>query len=325
MIRQQRERKRAHKSECPTANAGSSCPCCAGWDQSPAAEQKRAAELRATIPTEVAAQVQGLFVAEFGLCIAKFVAKTVKPRKRFQLDEAVFRLANGSPLGMLCAFIEFENGSKIRFEVMHFKDFTPAPTERGTKASDVDRDRNEIICRATELVAAGNTQAALDCLRQGMHEGSLATSRDLVQAGCLLMCNTVSAEFMDKAMQLVRDLTAAGVRVAVAGLPLGYPDIQLAAECWMGAEGDVATAILWLREVENMIDRCHGNLPPCVDETEKVSPYLKLADAIGRIAQDKPWVARVRRKERTRKRGLGAHPPGQEKAITTVSSGGSHD
>ena len=106
---------------------GSSCSFCADWDGSPEARQKRADELRATIPAEVAGQVSGLIVADLGLCFAKFAAVTEKPKSRIQLDRAVYRLANGHPQGILCAYIEFENGAKIKFDVAGFKEFIPAP------------------------------------------------------------------------------------------------------------------------------------------------------------------------------------------------------
>lgn len=117
------------KTESTPTETESSCPLWAGWDRSQAACRKRADELRATIPAEVAEQVHGLIVSELGLCIAKFAAMTGKPKSRIQLDEAVYRQANGHPLGMLYAYIEFENGAKITFESMRFKDFTPAPAK----------------------------------------------------------------------------------------------------------------------------------------------------------------------------------------------------
>ena len=121
---------KSKKTDDDQDESGSSCPFMAGWDQSDAACRNRTDALYATIPCEVAAQVRELAVAEFGLCIAKFVARTVKPKTKMLLDEAVFRLANGSPLGIYCAFIEFTDGAKVRFEGMKFKDFTPGPGEK---------------------------------------------------------------------------------------------------------------------------------------------------------------------------------------------------
>ena len=129
--------KRLSNVETAPERTGSSCPFVAGWDHSPAGKQKRADTLRATIPPEVAAQVQGLIVLELGLCIAKFAAVTKKPEERMELDEAVYRLANGSPLGMLNAFIEFENGEKIWFECMKFLKFIPAPRKSRGKTKIV--------------------------------------------------------------------------------------------------------------------------------------------------------------------------------------------
>lgn len=57
-------KKRVSKARAIPEETGSPCPFLADGDRSPAGKQKRADELRATVPTEVAAQVQGWVVSE---------------------------------------------------------------------------------------------------------------------------------------------------------------------------------------------------------------------------------------------------------------------
>jgi hypothetical protein len=137
MTQRKGKRKDVENTASGLEDTGSSCPFDAGYDRSPEGKQMRADELRATIPAEVAAQVRGLIVSELGLCIAKFAAMTTKPKVDIQLDEAVYRLANGHPLGMLSACIEFRDGAKLNFETMRFIKFTPAPSTSRRKGKGV--------------------------------------------------------------------------------------------------------------------------------------------------------------------------------------------
>lgn len=120
-----------------TNSAGSACPFDPDWDRSASACQQRADQLLATIPPSVAKKVQGLAVSELGHSISKFDGITGKPKKKMLLDEAVYRLANGHPLGLLYGFVRFRNGATVRFENMRFDSFQPPrsslPTARGKR------------------------------------------------------------------------------------------------------------------------------------------------------------------------------------------------
>lgn len=125
-------KKRVSKAPASPDETGSSCPFFAEWDRSPEGKQKRADEVRATIPDEVAAQVQGWVVSELSHSFCQWEGSSAKPRTKMQLDEAVYRLANVHPFGIYRARIVFENGAWIRFGGMEFTEFTPAPSESGT-------------------------------------------------------------------------------------------------------------------------------------------------------------------------------------------------
>jgi hypothetical protein len=124
-------KKRVPKAPAPPDESESSCPFFADWDRSPEGKQKRADEVRATIPGEIAAQVQGWFVSELSHSFCQWEGSSAKPRTKMQLDEAVYRLANVHPFGIYRACIMFENGAWIRFSGRGFVEFTPAPSENG--------------------------------------------------------------------------------------------------------------------------------------------------------------------------------------------------
>ena len=119
----------------------SSCSICSDWDASPEACRKRTEALRATIPADVLKRIVGRKVTCAGVSPAKFVGRTRNFKPPTTFEDAIYRVANASCLGIMCGFIDFLWGGHLKFESDAYAGYKPRKRSGTGKSDASERDR----------------------------------------------------------------------------------------------------------------------------------------------------------------------------------------